>query len=156
MGDPPAAFGFPHRPPRNPLHAPIAALKSVPGGPLGEGAPKGEKDDSLESGRRCLQCATCDAEIAEEGDVFSMSEHDAVSAFVNPAGFVHEIVTLRAAVGLRLVGHGTAEHTWFAGYAWTIANCASCRAHLGWQFDALEGQSPAGFWGLLRTALAGA
>lgn len=36
----------------------------------------------------------------------------------------------------------TPEHSWFPGYAWTMASCTNCHAHLGWGFMAprqLEG-----------------
>lgn len=47
------------------------------------------------------------------------------------------------------------EHSWFPGYAWTIANCRHCYSHLGWRFDAVQGSGlqPARFWGLRRPSL---
>ena len=137
------------------MHPPIAVLKRVPGEPSDSRAPVDEEESTLAPGHRGFRCATCDAEVASQRDVLSVSEEESVCAFVNPAGFLHEIVTLRAVVGLRLEGHSTAAHSWFDGYAWTIANCAACQTHLGWQFDALEPRSPSVFWGLRRIALTG-
>ena len=33
------------------------------------------------------------------------------------------------------MGEPTREHTWFTGFAWRIALCAQCQAHLGWRFQ---------------------
>lgn len=48
------------------------------------------------------------------------------------AGYVHDLVALRAVRGgcLALQGPPTTEHSWFPFYAWTIACCATCGAHL--------------------------
>lgn len=27
------------------------------------------------------------------------------------------------------------ENSWFTGYAWRVATCPSCRAHIGWKFE---------------------
>ena len=102
-----------------------------------------------------MRCRTCGAAIAREADVFSMSAEGPVGAYVNPHGYLHEVVTVRRAEGLFLVGRPTAEHTWFAGYAWTIAGCLGCSAHLGWLFEAESSQSPSSFWALRRAAVTG-
>ena len=48
------------------------------------------------------------------------------------AGYVHDLVALRAvrAGCLVLQGVETLEHSWFPGYAWTIACCSACGSHL--------------------------
>jgi hypothetical protein len=55
-----------------------------------------------------------------------------------------------------------AQDSWFPGYAWTVAYCATCFAHLGWRFTPVQ---PGGnhqsriegggvpFWGLRRGQL---
>lgn len=49
----------------------------------------------------------------------------------------------------------TAEHSWFPGYAWTIASCRECGQHLGWRFTATRtGLMPQAFWGLRRACVA--
>jgi cereblon len=53
-----------------------------------------------------------------------MSADGPVSAFVNPGGVVHETATFYKASNLVLVGAKSEEHSWFPGYAWTIAVCA--------------------------------
>ncbi|MEE2827859.1 MAG: cereblon family protein, partial [Myxococcota bacterium] len=82
-----------------------------------------------------------------------MAEEGPVCVFVNPAGFFHDIVTVTEVTGLLLSGPPVTRDSWFAGYSWTIAQCSACGLHLGWRFDALEGQSPPVFWGLRRAAL---
>jgi hypothetical protein len=56
----------------------------------------------------------------------------------------------RAAPGCTTQGAASREHTWFAGYAWRIANCASCLGHLGWRYE----RGADGFFGLILERLA--
>jgi cereblon len=37
--------------------------------------------------------------------------------------YVHEMVTFSSVHGLRLYGAPETEHSWFPGFAWTIAHC---------------------------------
>ena len=74
-----------------------------------------------ELGERVIRCRTCDRLIAREDDVFGMAPAGPVALHVNPHGFLHEVLTVREATGLALVGDPTDEDTWFPGYAWTIA-----------------------------------
>ena len=55
-------------------------------------------------------------------------------AFFNPAGIAFEIRCFHAAPGTALHGAASAEFTWFAGYRWRIALCATCHTHIGWLF----------------------
>ena len=92
-----------------------------------------EQDDEDDG----LRCRSCGRVVAWRRDVFAMGPPGAVQMQINPHGYLHEFVTVRRAVGLRIVGPGTTEHTWFPGYAWSIAYCAGCGAHIGWRFDAV-------------------
>ena len=83
-----------------------------------------------------------------------MSAAGAAQAFVNPHGFLHEIVTVRYAENLLVGDAPTTEFTWYPGYAWQIAWCARCAAHIGWMFSAVDGSAPVRFWGLRREAIA--
>lgn len=70
------------------------------------------------------------------------------------ARYVHEMVTFTRVTRVSLEGRPDTAHSWFPGYAWTIAYCARCRAHLGWRFTAVSpGLSPRTFYGLTRAAL---
>lgn len=54
--------------------------------------------------------------------------------FRNPAGYSWTIRCFRDAGGCTSAGPFTAEATWFAGYQWCLALCATCGCHLGWWF----------------------
>ena len=135
------------------MQAPLELLKTKDDRSSASSDPESTTGQYPDSSRSTLRCAACETVVADERDVFSMSAEGPVGAFVNPAGFLHEIVTVRAAVGLRLMGHAVEKDSWFAGYSWTIVICASCMAHLGWRFDAVEQQRPSVFWGLRRAAI---
>lgn len=99
-------------------------------------------------------CRRCGREIGGSKDVFCMSLEGPVSAYVNPSGFVHQTITLRKARGLTLEGSPSTDNSWFPGYAWTIAYCARCFAHMGWRFTAVSSDTqPVAFYGLSRAAI---
>lgn len=72
-------------------------------------------------------------------------------AFFNPAGIAFELRCFRQASGAVPCGEPSAEFTWFSGYCWQIALCATCQSHLGWLFT-----SDSAFYGLIATRLSGA
>lgn len=45
-----------------------------------------------------------------------MSSDGPLNAYVNPHGYVHEIITVYNASGLALLGSPVKEHSWFPGY----------------------------------------
>lgn len=100
-----------------------------------------------------LRCRGCRVVITHPDSLFPMRHTSAVQVFPNPAGIVHEILTARYATGLILWGEPTREFTWFTGYAWQVASCARCGAHLGWRYSATDGTEPTIFYGLLRQRL---
>ena len=57
-----------------------------------------------------------------------------------------------ACARLELSGTPTDEHSFFPPFAWRMASCARCSAHLGWTFGAAEGGEPQ-FAGLILTHL---
>lgn len=98
---------------------------------------------------RAWWCAGCTTRVADEEaaiDVGGAHRH----RFVNPAGVEFEIGCF-AAAGCRVDGAPTLEHTWFAGFAWSYALCANCRAHLGWLYES----ESARFFGLILARLVG-
>ncbi|MGH7859922.1 MAG: cereblon family protein [Candidatus Binatia bacterium] len=103
--------------------------------------------------RRPILCRRCGEELSDAGEVFAMSSEGAGGVFVNPHGIVHEIVTMRRVRNVVVLGPPTTEFTWFPGYAWEIAWCARCRAHVGWSFAAVGGASPPTFFGLRRDSI---
>ncbi|CAL9704486.1 unnamed protein product [Knipowitschia caucasica] len=100
----------------------------------------------------CKQCQ--DTEITTKTEIFSLSLCGPMAAYVNPHGYVHETLTVYKTNNLSLVGRASTLHSWFPGYAWTIAQCRSCGSHMGWKFTATKKDlSPTRFWGLTRSAL---
>lgn len=82
---------------------------------------------------RALCCAACGAVITWEGartEVGGAHRH----TFVNPHGLVFEIGCFRHAPGCAGVGPAEAFFSWFPGYAWRVAVCRACQAHLGWSY----------------------
>jgi hypothetical protein len=104
--------------------------------------------DDATKGTRLL-CARCGHPVTrhrERIDVDGAHEHRRT----NPAGYHFHFGCFRAAQGCTTQGAASREHTWFAGYAWRIANCANCLAHLGWRYERAAG----GFFGLILERLA--
>ncbi|KAJ0872950.1 putative Lon, substrate-binding domain, PUA-like superfamily, CULT domain-containing protein [Helianthus annuus] len=83
-----------------------------------------------------IKCRSCQTLIANRSDMLVMSTDGPLGAYVNPSGYVHEIMTLLKASGLALIGVPTEEYSWFPGYAWTVAYCATCEYQMGWLFTA--------------------
>ncbi|XP_062853996.1 protein cereblon [Trichomycterus rosablanca] len=106
---------------------------------------------------RCtsLCCKHCqDTEITTKNEIFSLSLYGPMAVYVNPHGYVHETLTVYKANNLNLIGRPSTLHSWFPGYAWTIAQCRTCGSHIGWKFSAVKKDlSPQRFWGLTRSAL---
>ncbi len=87
---------------------------------------KVEKDERL-------FCSTCRHPVTHLNQRIAVGgghEHRCI----NPQGIVYRIGCFREA-SCTADGEATLEYTWFRGYAWRIAWCAHCRAHLGWEFQ---------------------
>ena len=69
-------------------------------------------------------------QVASAGDVVSLSNEGTGGAFVNCHGHVHDMITLQKARNAECDGEPETEHSWFPGYAWTIAYCRGCNSHL--------------------------
>ena len=102
---------------------------------------------------RGIFCARCATRVSHPDAVFRMDPRGPVAAFANPAGFLRRIVTVRVAESLTFAGDPTTNFTWFPGYAWTVALCATCGGHLGWRYDAVSGATPLRFYGLVTEAV---
>lgn len=103
-----------------------------------------------------LHCNECGSAVASQEDVFSLSQTGAAGTFVNPNGYVHQMLTLQSLAPESFVPVGEPEtaHSWFPGYAWTICNCSTCFCHLGWMFTATPRPlKPAVFYGIRHMAL---
>ncbi|XP_004501096.2 uncharacterized protein [Cicer arietinum] len=96
-----------------------------------------------------IRCKICQTTVAKRSDMLVMSNEGPLGAYVNPDGYVHEIMTLYKANGLSLIGPAVTEYSWFPGYAWTIAKCTICRTQMGWLFTATSKKlRPNSFWGI--------
>lgn len=102
----------------------------------------GEKDDETKKQKRerresiCLSCSSCSAPLSALASLVAMSDEGAGGAYCNPAGLVHDVLTVGEVFpnAVALEGEPSAEFSWFPGFAWTVAVCVRCRQHLGWQF----------------------
>jgi len=95
-----------------------------------------------------LRCAVCDHRITDDAyrtERGGAHEH----TFVNPGGFVHTIGCFVAAPGCVYRGPTETAFSWFPGWSWQVAECAHCRAHVGWVFRCGGEQ----FHGLILAAL---
>ncbi|KAI7725231.1 hypothetical protein M8C21_005637 [Ambrosia artemisiifolia] len=102
-----------------------------------------------------IKCRSCETLIANRSDMLVMSTDGPLGAYVNPSGYVHEIMTLLKASGLALIGVPTEEYSWFPGYAWTVAYCATCEYQMGWLFTATNKKlKPRSFWGIRSSQVA--
>ncbi|KAL6985475.1 hypothetical protein U1Q18_018850 [Sarracenia purpurea var. burkii] len=103
----------------------------------------------------CVRCKNCQTVIGKRSDMLVMSSEGPLGAYVNPNGYVHEVMTLYKANGLALDGGPVKEFSWFPGYAWTIADCATCESQMGWLFTATNKKlKPRSFWGIRCSQIA--
>ena len=82
-----------------------------------------------------LRCARCTMRVGSVKHVFTATKQGAMGVFVNPAGFLHQTITLDAIANRAIIydpSPPSTESSWFQGYAWTIMYCR-CGNHLGWR-----------------------
>ena len=91
------------------------------------------RDQTLEDHR--ILCANCKNPVTHRDQRIVVSGNHAHTCR-NPHEFVFRIGCFRDAPGCKSEAAATAEHSWFAGYQWSIAYCAQCERHLGWRFSA--------------------
>ncbi|XP_037422894.1 protein cereblon-like [Triticum dicoccoides] len=102
-----------------------------------------------------IKCGYCKSEIAKHSDVVVMSSDGPLGTYVNNHGYVHATITVNNATGLALEGEPTEEHSWFPGYAWTIASCVPCGSNIGWRFSTTKRHlHPKSFWGIRSSQIA--
>jgi len=101
---------------------------------------------AVERNGTVLLCRSCGHEVATEADIKSVPSPLAlyhrndslllgdklvhIQLLQNPHGHQFEVITFRAAdVAKRWPAEGS--FSWFPGFAWTLASCPQCGAHLG-------------------------
>jgi hypothetical protein len=85
---------------------------------------------------RCmLRCRRCRQPLCAQRDVFTASRSGAMGVYANPAGWLHQTLTVCKLVAAPVLDDAppSTDSSWFRGYAWTIAYC-QCGSHLGWRF----------------------
>ena len=131
-----------------------ALLREPAGAPPPASGPHETADDEVEAGARgWYACAACAARLAREDWVLESSSA-APLVFANPHGRFFELLLVSHVIGGVFDRQATTEFTWFTGYAWRVAGCARCRAHIGWHFEATRSDaSLREFVALSRAAL---
>lgn len=79
----------------------------------------------------CAACSHVIGHVQDRIEVQGSFQHTCT----NPYGFVHHFGCHREAPGCAVVGSAHSADSWFAGFRWRLAQCGSCDAHLGWQFE---------------------
>ncbi|MBI1422811.1 MAG: hypothetical protein GC149_05030 [Gammaproteobacteria bacterium] len=109
---------------------------------------KQDNTDAVEKRQSALCCTQCRHQITDTAARLELAGGH-THIFTNPGGFTYEIMLFEYA---DCVTHGpaTTEYTWFPGFAWQLALCANCQAHLGWRY---RRTGSAAFYGLIRDRL---
>jgi hypothetical protein len=107
---------------------------------------RGELDAAEDRWLRCTACGQ--AVVREKARIDVGGKH--VHTFVNPAGHEYTIRCFGEAPGSAGAGEESTFWSWFPGFAWRMALCAGCGAHLGWSFR----RDASVFWGLVAERLA--
>ena len=111
-------------------------LRESAGAPAsGVGENPASSDDVELGDRGWYTCAACATRLAREDWVLEAASQGPL-VFANPHGRFFELLLVTHVVGGVFDRHPTSEFTWFIGYAWRVGSCASCRAHIGWHFQA--------------------
>ena len=128
----------------------ISALRDKPSDSNENPAPAPD-EEARERAERWIRCRACDAPLARPEDAFDPPGGG--DAFVNPFGYLHEVLAVRAARNVLPAGPLVAAFSWFPGYAWQVAHCAGCAEHVGWRYWGAEADPPE-FFGLRRATIA--
>jgi hypothetical protein len=106
-----------------------------------ERAPE-QKDTTRED--EWVICASCGHALARSQARIEV-EGRHVHTFVNPAGHEYTIRCFGEAPGCAGEGEESTFWSWFRGFAWRLASCGRCGAHVGWSFR----RETSVFWGLI-------
>ena len=108
------------------------------------------QDDPEEQTDAQWVCAACQCTVAWASAACVVNGQH-THRFMNPHGFVFDILCFREVLACRDEGPPSTEHSWFPGFAWTITQCGGCDAQLGWAF---ESDAAPRFWGLIENRIA--
>lgn len=107
------------------------------------------QDEPVEHADDQWVCAVCQCPVALASGVCVVNGQHS-HRFMNPHGFVFDILCFREVLDCRDEGPPSTEHSWFPGFAWTITQCGGCGAQLGWAF---ESDAAPRFWGLIENRI---
>jgi hypothetical protein len=106
-------------------------------------------------------CNTCTSILSFTKDVFTVGGAEgSTSAYVNAAGYIHQITTLRDLIDENRVffdGQPSTHNSYFPGYSWHITLCRRCESLLGWKFRKVCSESiespdrPGTFFGFMSS-----
>ncbi|KJH47224.1 Fe-S protein assembly co-chaperone HscB [Dictyocaulus viviparus] len=88
-----------------------------------------------------LVCQGCGMLICSIQDIVNMNSEGTSSHFVNiglqsiPAGYIHEMVTVKVAQNFVPRYQPSAKFSWFPGYKWQVIECRFCMDHLAVMAD---------------------
>ena len=89
-------------------------------------------------------CLICNKKITTDKARFLYNDQSEFQ-FINPDGFVFDIITFNSADGCLDAGVPTIKFTWFPGHFWSYAMCSRCGSHLGWKYS-----GKFSFYGLIK------
>jgi len=85
-----------------------------------------------------LTCHVCATLLTSVSEVFTVAGAEGMtSSYVNTAGFIHQITTLRTVDTNKITFQGVpcTENSYFPSYSWLITCCRRCGSLLGWKFQ---------------------
>ncbi len=98
---------------------------------------------------KLVLCKYCRNKVARVDAKIQVDGHHQ-HIFTNPAGESFKIGCFVEAEGCRHSGTPTTAFTWFQGFSWQVAVCASCKVQLGWYYSSKSTDS---FYGLILNHL---
>lgn len=93
-----------------------------------------EQQDVPTKEPRRFKCAACHTPVAFEADVIPIGDIPSDTAQVNPHGFIHEVITVRAVQNTLVEGPSIPADSWFPGFCWRYLICGHCMEFLGWSY----------------------
>ena len=135
------------RPVRTKGKRPPPGPPSTPADPLAEDAPSEVGESPW------LICRACGQRLAPVSACFAMPGHGVIATFVNPGGFVHEVLTVRRAPGALSAGRRVRADSWFPDHTWRFALCGTCTEFVGWFYEPCSDSEAGSFWGLRAAAV---
>ena len=102
---------------------------------MGKDTEHERQSESIQDDEAWVRCGRCGHGLARRSTRTEVhGKH--VHTFLNPQAIEYTFGCWTEAPGCRGWGEQSTFFSWFAGFAWRVALCASCDAHVGWSFRA--------------------